>query len=401
MNRYKRCVSIVTASVLLLLTTGCWSSNEIEDVSVYVGLGLDAANESRFEREINQQGASYPKRKVLTATVQIVPPITSKSEKQGGSSSSPPSKAYLNEQLTGDSLIQIFRQFALRRDRPLIGHHLKVIVVSSELAKRYSLEQILDFILRDNDIRPSCMVVVSHRSALEALSSTEPGEIPAFYLMGLVDNRYRSNKILPPMSLIKLDSTMQSGESFLLQNVVTAQSEHKFSGAAVFKGNTKKFIGELSQYDLEGLSWIKEDVKGGALKTYAHKTGHTVIYEPKNSHSTIIPKVQGDEISFHIKVRSEGRLIEDWSFPEIPTTEQYMRELERLFEEEARKQIEQVLDKMQHVYHVDVGGFADQIRIKYPKLWKKVEKDWDETFSHIPITYEVDMKITDFGSSTD
>lgn len=400
MNRYARFTSVLTASMLLLLTTGCWSSNEIEDVSVYVGLGLDAANESKFERDINKQGASYPKKKVLTATVQIVPPIAGKNEKQGGGSSSP-SKAYLNEQLTGDSLIQIFRQFALRRDRPLIGHHLKVIVVSSELARRYSLEQVFDFILRDNDIRPSCLVVVSHRSAFEALSSTEPGEIPAFYLTGLVDNRYRSNKILPPVSLIKLDSNMQSGASFLLQNVVTAQNEHKFSGAAIFKGTTKKWIGELSQYDLEGLSWIKEDVMGGALKTYAHKTGHTVTYEPKNSHSTIIPKVQGDEISFHIKIHSEGRLIEDWSFPEIPSSGQYIKEMEQQFEDEARKQIEQVLNKMQHVYHVDVGGFGDQLRIKHPKLWKKVKENWDETFSHVPITYEVNMNITDFGSSTD
>lgn len=73
MNKYSRYVSVVTASILMLLTTGCWSSNEIEDVSVYVGLGLDAANESRFEREINKQGATYPKRKVLTATVQMYP----------------------------------------------------------------------------------------------------------------------------------------------------------------------------------------------------------------------------------------------------------------------------------------------------------------------------------------
>ncbi|SEL22969.1 spore germination protein [Paenibacillus sp. cl141a] len=401
MNRHIRYMSMLSVTVLLLFTTGCWSSNEIEDLSVYVGLGLDVAKESKFEQNINQQGASYPKRKVLTATVQIVPPIAGKNEKQSGSAPSSPSKAYLNEQLTGDSLIQIFRQFSLRRDRPLIGHHLKVIVISSELARKYSLEQVLDFILRDNDIRPSCLIVVSHRSALEALSSTEPGEIPAFYLTGLVDNRYRSNKILPPMSLIKLDSTMQSGKSFLLQNVVTAQSEHKFSGAAIFNGNTKKWIGELSQYEVEGISWIKEDVVGGALKTYTAGDGHSITYEPKNSHSSIIPKVHGDDISFHIKIHSEGRFIEDWSFPEIPTTEQYMRELEQQFEEEARKQIGQALDKMQHVYHVDVGGFGEKLRIKHPGVWRKVKDHWDETFSHVPITYEVHMKITDFGSSID
>jgi spore germination protein len=44
------------------LTTGCWSSQEIEDLTVGVGLGLDSANESRFEQEINEQGGHYPRK---------------------------------------------------------------------------------------------------------------------------------------------------------------------------------------------------------------------------------------------------------------------------------------------------------------------------------------------------
>lgn len=287
MKRYLLFVLRIAVPMSLVLNTGCWSSNEIEDVSVYVGLAIDVAQESKFEQGIEKQGASYPKHNVLTATVQIVPPVTGKGQKQGGTSSEP-STAYINEKLTGDSLIQIFRQFSLRRDRPLIGHHLKVIVVSSELAKRYSLEQIFDFVLRDNDIRPSCLVLVSHRNALESFSTSEAGEIPAIYLAGLVKNRYRSNKIIPPVSLIKLDSRMQSGTSFLLQNVITSENEHKFSGAGIFKGSTKKWIGELNEFDLEGLSWFSFDVIGGAVKTYAHE-GYTITYEPKRSNSKIIP----------------------------------------------------------------------------------------------------------------
>lgn len=401
MNRMIRQSLRVTAAMLLVLNTGCWNSQEIEDLSIVVGLALDAANQSQFERDIAEQGASYPKRNVLTATVQIVPPISGRGQRQGqGGGSQTPSMAYLNEKLTGDSMLQIFRQFSVRRDRPLIGDHLKVIVVASELAKQYSLEQLFDFILRDNAIRPSCLVVISHRAAIEALSSSEPGEVPAFYLTGLVDNRNRSNKILPPVSLIKLDSTMESGSSFLLQNVVTFKGEHKFSGAAIIKGSSKKWIGELSQFDVEGLTWIRGEVKAGALKAYAPE-GYTVTYEPKNSSSKIIAKVKEGNISFHIKIKSEGRLSEDWSFPEIPSTEAYLQEMEKVFEKQASKQIDQVLHKMQHEFHVDVGGFNEQLRIEHPRLWKKIKDHWDETFSRIPITYEIDLRITDAGSSKD
>lgn len=402
MSKYVRRFLPAAASLLLAITTGCWSGNEIEDVTVAIGMGLDVAKESQFEKEINEQGAHYPKENVLTATIQIAPPTGGKKGGQGGGANpSTSQKAYLNEQLTGDSVIQIVRQFALRRDRPVMGHHLKVIVVARELAQKYSLEQLFDFILRDNEIRPSCLVVISHRNALEALSSEEPGEIPAFYLLGLVDNRYRSNKILPPITLSKLDSSMQSGASFLLQNVVTARNEHKFSGAAIIKGDTKKWIGELSQYDIEGLSWIKGDVIGGTLKTYAPRGGYTITYEPESSKASIIPKVSGDDISFHIKIKSEGRLIEDWSFPEIPSSTHYIDELEEKFEKEAKEQISQVLHKMQKVYQVDVGGFGEQLKFKYPKQWRKVQENWEDIFTRVPITYDVSMKIKDHGSSTD
>ncbi len=391
--------------LLLLFTSGCWSSKEIEDLSVYVGLGLDVAEESKFEKSINKQGGHYPKNNVFTATVQIVPRVGGKQEKQNSSTSSSSGsssgQSFLNEQLTGDSLIQIFRQFALRRDRPLIGHHLKVVIVSQELSKKYSLEQLLDFILRDNDIRPSSLVLVSKGRALEALSSNEPGEIPAVYLKGLVDNAYRTNKIIPGVTLAKLDGKMQSGSSFLLQNVLTADGEHKFSGAGIYKGKTKRWIGTLNQTDLEGLSWITGEAQGGALKTYAPKDGHTIVYEIGSTKSKITPQVHGDDISFHVKVESEGQLMEDWSVPEIPATEKYIQELEVQFADTAKEQMHQVLNKMQNTYRVEVGGFGEQLRMKYPKVWKKVKKNWDETFCQIPVTYDVKMKIKDYGSSTD
>lgn len=398
MNQTSRILGMALLGSMLLATTGCWSNDEIEDLNLYVGLGMDVAQESKFERQVNEQGGHYPKEKNMTLTVQITPSVSGQKKNQN-SSSPQGSKSYLNERLTGDSVVQILRQFALRRERPLIGNHLKVIVLSTELTKKYSLEQLLDYILRDNDIRPSCLVLISHRSAVEALNSSEPGEIPALYLTGLFNNRQLSNKILPAMSLAKLDGLMQSGSSFLLQNVITAEGEHKFSGAGIFKGTTKKWIGSLSQFDLEGLSWITGKVETGALKTYKPKTGDTITFEPKVTESNITPIVRGDQISFHVDVTTRGALIEDWSSPQQTATEAYQDELQGYFEDMVREQIRQVLYKMQETYHVDVAGFGDRLRIKNPRLWKKVENNWDEAFSNANVTYDVKVNITNYGSS--
>ncbi|MEX3619082.1 MULTISPECIES: hypothetical protein [Paenibacillus] len=62
MNRRIKYSLLIAITLLLILTTGCWSSQEIEDLTVGVGLGLDSANESRFEQEINEQGGHYPRK---------------------------------------------------------------------------------------------------------------------------------------------------------------------------------------------------------------------------------------------------------------------------------------------------------------------------------------------------
>jgi spore germination protein len=53
--------------------------------------------------------------------------------------------------------------------------------------------------------------------------------------------------------------------------------------------------------------------------------------------------------------------------------------------------------KMQKEYKVDVGGFGNQLRIHYPKVWEKEKKDWDQKFSKVPIEYNVNVKIQDYG----
>jgi spore germination protein len=103
-----------------------------------------------------------------------------------------------------------------------------VIVISKDLVRKYRLEQLVDQQLRDNEIRPSCLVFISKGRANETLESKDSGKIPAFRLIGISDNEYRTTRILPPMSLAKLEGKMHSGSSFLLQNVISTNGEIKF-----------------------------------------------------------------------------------------------------------------------------------------------------------------------------
>lgn len=52
------------------ILTGCWSSKEVEELSLTAGIALDKGKDSTIEKEDEEGG--YPKRNLITATYQIV-----------------------------------------------------------------------------------------------------------------------------------------------------------------------------------------------------------------------------------------------------------------------------------------------------------------------------------------
>ncbi|KQN97731.1 Ger(x)C family spore germination protein [Paenibacillus sp. Leaf72] len=395
MYRFKNLFSLLLLSSLVV-TQGCWSSKEIEDLSVYAGLALDVGERPEVERNLERQGANYKKKNLITATIQIVP---IKSFERQEKSKEKQLLKYSNLRLTGDSVFEIMRQYSTRRERPVIGHHLKVIVVSTKVAQQHKMDQLMDFVLRDNDIRPSCRVFFSKGKAYDTFISNQPEEVPAFRINSMINNSFRTNKVMNEVNLTRIDGLIHSKQSFLLQNIVSSKGEIEFSGAGIIKGDSSKWIGDLNQENVESLSWIQGTGQGGVIKSYNWRN-ENITYEIKSMKSKMTAKLQGDEISFHVAIESDGRLIENWDTEENPSKLTYLKEAEKVFEKRLTTMIDHVMEKMQSKYKVDVAGFGKSLAIKYPHKWKKVKDNWDEVFSRVPVTFEIKLKITDFGSST-
>ncbi|KJD46446.1 Ger(x)C family spore germination protein [Paenibacillus terrae] len=396
---YRRHIlSLLLAFILLATQAGCWSSKEVEELSIYTGLALDKGELSPLEQDLEKEGSSYFKKNKITASVQIVPKKTfGGAGKQGGGQG----PNYINIAGTGDSVLEIFRQFSLRLDRPIIGQHLKVIVVSTELAKQQTMQQLMDFVLRDNDIRPSCMVFLSKERAANTLVTKYKEEVPSFHLLYMLRSHFRTSKMMRGTNLSELDGLMHSKKSYILQNILESQGEFEFSGAGIIKGDTGHWIGNLGQQDVESIAWIKDDVEGGAIKIYDERN-QPITYEIKSVNSKITTKVtEGNDISFHVKIESKGRLIEDWDEKMDPTKTQNIKKAEKEFEKEVTRRLKTLMHKLQSEYKVDVAGFGERLYIEQPQAWKKVKNDWDYKFSQIPVTFDVKLSITDLGSSAE
>ncbi|AIQ68923.1 Ger(x)C family spore germination protein [Paenibacillus graminis] len=385
------------ATALLMTETGCWSSKEIEDLSMYTALTMDTGQPSKVEQTFEKEGGSYLKDNKITVTIEIVPKKSyGNSNKTSDTDAKSPN--YVNISETGDSVLEILRQFAIRLDHPVIGHHLKVIVISKQLLKEQRIQSLMDFVLRDNDIRPSSLILMSEGRAADTLKTKYGDEIPAFHIRGMTRNRFRTNRIMKGIVISELDALMHSKKSFVLQNIVEANQEVEFSGGGVIKGDTGKWVGNLDQEDTESIAWIMGDVKGGTLKTY-DPDHQTVTYEIKSAKSKISAKVNKDhEPEFHVSIESEGRLIEKWKNPGQSSKKEYLEKMQGIFEERLSAMIQSLMQKMQSEYKVEVAGFGERLSVEEPQEWKKLKDHWDETFSRTPVTFDIKLTITDFGS---
>jgi len=396
MSRYPfKCASFLLLCSFVL--SGCWSSKEIEEKSVYVGMAVDVAKKTETEKQLEAQDGITPVDSIITATIQIVPVKSVKGNQESGGGGG---EKYLNDSETGNSIFEIMRKYALRRDRAVIGHHLKVFVISTDLAKQVEISTLLDFMLRDNDIRPSCMVFLSQNTAADTLESNQPDEIPAFHMRDMVLNKYRNNEIMKPVILTNLDQHLKSKRSFTLQNIAVFERETEFAGAGIIKGETGKWIGNLTQQDVSSISWIKGESEGGLLKS-VNDHNKLITYEIKSSKSKVTPQVNGDQISFNVDIRSDGRLIESWDQEDEISKVYTQVNLEQDFEEELKRQLESLIKKMQQEYKVEVAGFGERLRISHPRVWNKVKREWDEVFSRAEVNFDIKLKITDYGSSTE
>ncbi|URJ47209.1 Ger(x)C family spore germination protein [Paenibacillus polymyxa] len=394
MTRARSALLGMAALLICSILSGCWSSSPVEDLNLETGIAMDIAEESLQEEQINRKGGDYPKKELITGTFQFIIP-----EESGGSNtSSPQAKKFFNITETGDSIFEMIREISLRTNRPPIGQHLKTIIISSSLLRKIPLYELLDFSLGDNDIRLSVQLLISTDNAGNTLQEKIPGQIPAYILKDIFQNRKRNARLIKPVALAKVIGPMKGERSFILPNVITAENEIKLAGAGIIKGKTQTYGGYLKESEVEGLMWIKGQVVGGVLKSSDPQTGKNIAYEIKAVKSRIKAIVQGDDISFQVKMTSEGRVSEVFNKKENLRSNDVLVQEESIFQERVNSLAEQTVAKMQKL-QADVGGFGEALRIQHPKVWRKVKEDWDTTFSTIPVRFSTDIHIEDYGSS--
>ncbi|WP_163100428.1 Ger(x)C family spore germination protein [Peribacillus alkalitolerans] len=362
---------------LLIVLSGCWSSTPIEELNFIAGTAIDKGENGRIK----------------TTFQYVVPSAIGK-----GNEGATLQKPYLNVSGVADSLDPIAWETTLKKEGKIFSAHSKAVVIGEELAREINLRQLTDLLYRDIDIRGSRLIFVSKGRADKTLVTKEPNVIPALKIVEIATQQ-STTRLLKPTTLTSVWGKMNSGTSYLLQQVEIKEGEVQFDGAAIFNGKTNLMIGTFNKKEIEGINWITGEGKGGSIKAYLKEAEKPTYFQIEGMKSKIKPKVKGEKISFDVTIESEGRVAEYWNPYLKPLFKnKNVKPIEKAAEKEVKRLVENVTKKMQKEYKVEVAGFGNRLRIEYPKLWEKVKKDWDKEFSTIPVKYHVDITVKDYGN---
>jgi spore germination protein KC len=383
---------IIYIIILSVNLTGCWGAKEPSQISVVTALGIDKKDEKYM------------------VTAQILNPgsITSKQNAEGT-----PVTTYRMEGRTIDEAV---RRLTLEVPRNTFLGHLRLLVFGEELA-REGVGKTLDYLLRNTEIRSDFYItVVKGEQATEALNILTPLErIPAnkiFFSLEVSEKIWAATATVKLFEFIErleaegaepiLTSIFVTGNSDIGMNNenienVDVPTNIQIGPVAAFKGD--KLVGWLNDPQSTLVNILQGDSKGFLIIVPWEDPNEFVnLSAEKLKRKISIEEVMGKpRIKVDIKIKAS--ITEAMGIIPIdkPTT---VTHIEEKTEEYLKLRFSKSTSEIQTQYQTDIFGFGEVIKNSRLDLWKKISKDWSSMITTIPVEYNVDVEVTETGTTT-
>lgn len=373
---------VIPVLIMCLFMSGCGNYEEIEDAVLVSGMAVDKGEKDNY--------------RVTVETVNL-------NQKEG----EPPSTGLIISE--GPTVYNALENINSAASKRLFFSQARVLAISEEVA-REGLINIIDVIVRDNELRITNDVVVAKDcDAAELFNMTGTGNpVRAYEIADLLKNESGSLSIVPEVKVFELINIIgSSGVAAVLPTVGYYESKEKksiaVSGAAVFTDD------RLTEFLNTENSKIMCMIQG--------ETNEGIISEPIRTDTREYMTVKIFDSKTRVKHREEnGKITMDIHIDmEVGINELTARE--NVMDKKGREELMQKLEKsiadnilgfvtfMQNGSGADVFGFGERIYKQNPKLWEKI-KDTDY-FKNLSVEPHINVKLLGTGfiakspSSTD
>jgi spore germination protein len=381
--------------ICLLILSGCWDRNEIEEISFVLGSALDPMDDEEVIRKYKEEtGRAIPKEMFLMTYQVVIPGQLGGGGVEGGSSGGLP---FYNIRSAGMTSFSNNRNFTSRRSRSMNLEHLKVLIINEELAREGIIEHLIDMFVRDHAMRRDIIVFISKGKGYEILEKKLPLEIaPSISIDMISGNASRSHKTPPEKFIGELMSNVISDQSYIVPRIAKTEGEFNVAGAAVFLGKENKMVGWLGEYDVQGYSWVTGEAENEVVEAFFGREETPFVYENDYTDTQIQYNQKDGKDFFNILIKSEGFFVENWIKGIELGSQESILKLEKAVAKEIERQATKIIEKMQTEFYTDIFKFYDQVRINNFSYWQEVKDHWDGeagAFSQAEVNVEAKVKI--------
>lgn len=390
-----------------LLLSGCWDARDIEDRGYVMGvaidsyppmpLGQESPSEDAQERplEVNPLDTGVPK---YAYTVQLPIIKLGRLPNQQGGGGEPDTPRTWEITQAGNSIFEMNRTLSTRTNTALYYEHLQVIIISEDVA-RQGLYKVLDFFIRDPEMRSRTKIFVTQgdaKAVLDVIPRIE--DYSSIYLAKIINNARSTAKMIHWTDLGKAAQLLYQGDDFALAHVQVSKDEVKNIGAGVFRED--KLVGWINGTEVEAGKLISDLYIGGTIiSSLTLDQKGFITLEVTKAQTNITPQVVNDQIRFKIDIDIEGNLVDATDFPKPESFDTaHLEQAEIAFQDSVKSQCADYLNKMQHEFKTDINGFGRILEANKPDVWEQIKEDWRYVYPQTKMDITVKVSIKQMGN---
>jgi spore germination protein KC len=398
-NKGNLIITIYLLAISIILSS-CTGGREIQELGIVTSIGMDIEDDK------------------VIVTCEVIN-TTSGNTQSGSSTHSPKEVVFIQGE--GITVFEAIRGTTLNFDRKLFFSHVNTIILGEEFAKK-GIAEFLDLVLRDNEPRENMYILVAKGTkAYDVMGiKGDLSQSAGNYLHDVLeDSRYNGKSLNITVAEYYRYYYEASNEPVIgivqkKEKRVIDEERKKIEptklildvgGGAVTKRDT--LIGYFTPDEMFGYNFIVDYIKGGLIvfntpkelsenKPIIGSEGKFTVVEILKSKTKKNVTITDGKIHLNINVKVRGALAEENKAIDISNME-VIDVLERASSEEVKKLISKTLNKGQKEFQQDNFSIGELVHHKYPKVWKKISKDWNNIFSEITYNINVETEIVKTG----
>lgn len=382
-----------------LFLSGCWDRYELEERATILALAIDLAKEDENVEmyEVTHSNGEFPKvenQRIYKLTAQLAVPGKIMLGPEGGNTSSDETDWLLVTYgyTMKDALANLQQELA---EKIYLGH-IQLIVVSDDIA-REGLQDIMDFLRRDYEVRRTAWLMITEGEAQKVLNATPPIQtVPSLYLSNTLKDAVRFGK-LPKEFLGKVWIDFSDEGVDAIIPLVKPKGDHILvDGLAYFQ--EYKMVGKLTPTET-GAVLAMQGLNPAGYSNVVKPENQKGVYllKPQRRKSNISLTLVDGKPKVFINVKIEGFVEEEIYTNDL--SDKKLEELEKTASKFGQKSLETLLKKLQQDQS-DILGIGARVRAKYPKYWSEQVKDdkgWYAIYKDLDVQVHLDYKIRRVG----